>query len=194
MRLLCMLLRKRVTGQVGQLLKMIYRHRRMTMKIRRPLEGMAITINLKEIVQHIESKQPPVQTSVRYLTKLNSVSLPKNRGRHDTLRVQEGHAPLAATATIIISHTFQLDGFHDINRITMKSTIALLSFAVVAAAIPDPQITPRAQLEKRQADPALLGYVSKSGDKSCKSSSPTTLPLHIQSPSQTLWVSAQTFL
>lgn len=64
----------------------------------------------------------------------------------------------------------------------MKSTIALLSLAVVAAATPDPQITPRAQLEKRQADPALLGYVSKSGEKSCKLSSPTTLSLHIQIP------------
>ncbi|KAJ4988484.1 hypothetical protein SVAN01_06101 [Stagonosporopsis vannaccii] len=45
----------------------------------------------------------------------------------------------------------------------MKSTIALLSLVAVAAASPDPQITARAQLGKRQSDPALLGYISESG-------------------------------
>ncbi|UPX10202.1 uncharacterized protein EKO05_0000872 [Ascochyta rabiei] len=39
----------------------------------------------------------------------------------------------------------------------MKSTIAILSLAAITAASPDPQVTPRrAQLGKRQADPALL--------------------------------------
>ncbi|KAF2629088.1 hypothetical protein BU25DRAFT_409552 [Macroventuria anomochaeta] len=48
----------------------------------------------------------------------------------------------------------------------MKSTIAILSLAAVAAASPDPQITERAQVGKRQSDPALLGYISESGASS----------------------------
>lgn len=56
----------------------------------------------------------------------------------------------------------------------MKSTIAILSLVAAAVASPDPQITERAQLGKRQSDPALLGYVSTSGASSCKSSPPPT--------------------
>lgn len=51
----------------------------------------------------------------------------------------------------------------------MKSTIALLSLVAVAATSPDPQITARAQLGKRQSDPALLGYISASGASRCES-------------------------
>ncbi|KAF2998963.1 hypothetical protein E8E13_007107 [Curvularia kusanoi] len=49
----------------------------------------------------------------------------------------------------------------------MKSSIALFGLAAtVAVASPDPQITARAQLGKRQSDPALLGYISESGASS----------------------------
>lgn len=50
----------------------------------------------------------------------------------------------------------------------MKSALALASLATLVAATPDPQITARAQLGKRQAtDPALLGWVS--GASGCTS-------------------------
>ena len=39
---------------------------------------------------------------------------------------------------------------------------ALASIVATAAAAADPQITPRAELQARQNDPALLGYVSAS--------------------------------
>ncbi|KAF3051892.1 hypothetical protein E8E11_011252 [Didymella keratinophila] len=48
----------------------------------------------------------------------------------------------------------------------MKSAIAIISLVAAAIASPDPQITARAQLGKRQSDPALLGYVSTSGASS----------------------------
>jgi hypothetical protein len=54
----------------------------------------------------------------------------------------------------------------------MKSTFAIVSLVAVAAASEAPQVTARAQLGKRQEDPALLGYISESGASSCKSSSP----------------------
>jgi hypothetical protein len=66
---------------------------------------------------------------------------------------------------------------HGNNRIAMKSAIAIISLVAAAVASPDPQITARAQLGKRQSNPALLGYVSTSGASSCKSSSaPTPSP------------------
>lgn len=62
------------------------------------------------------------------------------------------------------------------NRSTMKSSIAVLGLAIAAgaaAASPDPQVIAKAQPGnlKRQADPALLGYISADGASSCK-------PLH----------------
>jgi hypothetical protein len=57
----------------------------------------------------------------------------------------------------------------------MKPTVsAILGFVAVAAAVPDPLITPLAKLGKRQSDPALLGYVSESGASSCESSRAAT--------------------
>ena len=55
----------------------------------------------------------------------------------------------------------------------MKSSIAVLGLAIgagVVVASPDPQVTAKAQLGKRQADPALLGYISTDGASSCKPS------------------------
>jgi hypothetical protein len=64
----------------------------------------------------------------------------------------------------------------------MKSALALTtSLAALAAATPDPRVTPRAQLEeKRQdADPALLGWLS--GAEGRKRIYPFYSPIH-QSP------------
>ena len=63
----------------------------------------------------------------------------------------------------------------------MKSSTAVLGLAigagVAAASSPDPQVTAKAQLGnlKRQADPALLGYISTDGASSCKPSSPNSI-------------------
>lgn len=60
----------------------------------------------------------------------------------------------------------------------MKSSIAVLGLAIgagVVVASPDPQVTAKAQLGKRQADPALLGYISTDGASSCKPSSPNSI-------------------
>ena len=71
----------------------------------------------------------------------------------------------------------------------MKSSIAVLGLAIgagVVVASPDPQVTAKAQLGKRQADPALLGYISTDGASSCTPSLPNppqiqSNPLHPQS-------------
>ena len=64
----------------------------------------------------------------------------------------------------------------------MKSSIVFTAAGVVGVvAASSPQITaaPAAQLLKRQADPALLGYISTEGASSCKFS---LIILHTQPP------------
>jgi hypothetical protein len=81
------------------------------------------------------------------------------------------------------------------NRNAMKSTIVFAAgvVGVVAASpSPDPQMTFAAHAQlgnpKRQADPALLGYMSTDGASSCKSSSHSTQPPHTASASNsTKW-------
>jgi hypothetical protein len=113
----------------------------------------------------------------RYLTNLNCIStINKPRQRHDTKGRKAPRAPCIG-CRFVSPHSTSYLQHHRNNRIAMKSAIAIISLVAAAVASPDPQITARAQLGKRQSDPALLGYVSTSGASSCKSSSaPTPSP------------------
>lgn len=121
----------------------------------------------------------------RYLTNPNRPStINKPRQRHDTKGRKAPSVPCVDCRSVS-PHYASYSQHHRNHRIAMKSAVAIISLVAAAVASPDPQITARAQLGKRQSDPALLGYVSTSGASSCKSSLPPT-PSQMSSRCDTL--------